>query len=469
MTRTLTLLVTLLVLLAAVAALGAPAGKKSLEPCERRRECASGRCTRGLCEGRKVERFGPCRKDRECGAGLRCTGDVAGRRNRERQRGDGKSGFCENKSRKRNFVGWWSHWLLPKVEASFSRMRLESRRVPVVLGSDAVLGYYKLHAVHKRLTPFKHQFTGRVTVVRVLLPERREGAVGAGAGTRYDTAYMVDTPIGRVWSFDHHVFSLEEWRQKYPALEADRVELICSARRDGGIFQAIAIYVAKKGGKTTGWVFATGFASGVEASHYALKAKRTPGAGGAADKVTGSVAHVPHPIALTPLMDSKGSYSMDVKWREESGHPGSIVINSFRGDEQEDRPYMRVHLRYEVLDAENPPPGEKAFAHVFEAMNRMEYITQAMGFRLTERPKILHGRALRKAEKMEWTIKPELGGTVFPDEADKYAKTIEEARAAGRARKDATPTRADVYDQLPWMHEDEIAEATKALAEPDQD
>lgn len=92
--------------------------------------------------------------------------------------------------------------------------------------------YYKVHATHNRERPDYDPFTGHVGMVRVSLPRERPRTIA--------------TPVGDVEADDHLLATVAEVEHKYGAKidgEITRVDLITPARRHGGRFAAVSVYL----------------------------------------------------------------------------------------------------------------------------------------------------------------------------------------------------------------------------------
>jgi hypothetical protein len=306
------------------------------EHCGSDRECQSGRCKQKKCAAmkRSLDDYMPCRFDSECES-HHCTGADSAASQKKYLGGkkssspsDGiltpaggedvaaaeeaswRNGHCrESRSGARSARASFMRRVMPVVEPGFTRARLESHVAPVMLPEDKhVKDYYRVYAVHHRVTPVESKFTGTVNMVRVVLPWKPQQKTKKSL---VDTSVLVRTKIGHVWSHDHAAFSVEEfnqlWLTKHP-VQARHVELVTPARHDGGLFLAIATYVAYESAESErpiAWVFADGMASGVEAEHFVVFPETVYGT--PSTRTTGRLVDTPHKIQLTPFMDPRGT------------------------------------------------------------------------------------------------------------------------------------------------------------------
>lgn len=130
------------------------------------------------------------------------------------------------------------------VDLSAYQKRLEriARRQGVVSANRSItqptsnkrgVRYYEVRAIHDRQKPDLDPFTGRLTMARVTLPERR--------------AKNIDTGIGDILKTDHFYRSVEEFKRNYkgtpPFDDTTRLDLITPPRSCFVRFGAISVYL----------------------------------------------------------------------------------------------------------------------------------------------------------------------------------------------------------------------------------
>lgn len=280
----------------------------------------------------------------------------------------------------------------------YAQMGVPPPQGPVVFGTEdwvdtsgSHFPLYVAHAKHRRTrkmaadTPMHSEFTGRLPVVRVALPERL-------TGTRAD---VIETPLGDVHlSGDHLVGSIELIASKYAdaahlGYTPARVDLVTPARLGGARFSAIAIYLGYRS------------LSDARPSFYLLEAGTATGEakvlyfGKTIDTVIKQTSwYLPTPYA-SPENTYHGQIEVD------GGDPVHLSVKSF--EPRHENPYVQVSVRYERVTSLSPPwPGDLTL----EAAKRVCLIGRTMGLP-SNVP--LEGVMALLGEGLDWGHKPTLG------------------------------------------------------------
>ena len=226
-----------------------------------------------------------------------------------------------------------------------------------------VIGYYKLKAIHHRRLPFESKFTGHLQHVHVMLPKKSPPK---------DQTYRIATNIGQVFSLDHlsEVRSLESFNEFIKPLgfeEVDRVDYIGPARRLGGHFMAVAVYVGYRGGQPSVYVPEAGTAKGTSASLY-------PVAPGKWSKTPKGYT----PTAFTKVEDIYHSQFKMTDPSEGEYAPLHLTIKSFVFDKETKQPasdpYITVNIHYEKTFTSVKEYAKAPYKEMFTAFARMSWV-----------------------------------------------------------------------------------------------